>query len=261
MKLLMFIFNLLIFIQSAQAEMKALSPTVYYTQVMDMDKVCLPRERKVTFLDAKYMDIGPRDLISKKNKPISVCSSDYKNCGVEGSCALVNGYESILQQLANGNFEIINYQAQGKKTGRYYFSHIEEDRCPYGLGKRNICLDPFFSVAADLSFYKLGDVIYVSALEGVKLPTGEVHNGYMIVRDRGGAIKGANRFDFYSGFLPYKHPKNVFFEIGLANEKNKEIFFEKITDGKVIEEVLLKRNFPLVPAGNTQESFIRSIAE
>lgn len=261
MKLFILIFNLLILIQPAHAVMKPLSPTVYYTQVMNMDKKCLPRESIVTFLDAKYMDIGPRALNSRKNKPITACQSVYKKCAIEGSCALVNSRGRSLEQLADENIEIINYQAQGKNTGRYYFSHIEEDRCPYGLGVKKICLDPFFTVAADLNFYKAGDVIYVSALEGVKLPTGEVHDGYMIVRDRGGAIKGANRFDFYSGFLPYRHPKNVFFEIGLANEKNKEIFFEKVTDDKVIEEVHLKRNYPLVPIENTQESFIRSIAE
>lgn len=251
----------MILVQFVQAEMKPLSPTVYYTQVMDMEKKCSAREKKVIFLDAKYMDIGPRALNSKNKKPISVCKSVYDKCAIEGSCALVNARGRSIDQLAEENIEIINYQAQGKNTGRYYFSHIEEDRCPYGLGVKKICLDPFFTVAADLNFYKAGDVIYVSVLEGVKLPTGEVHDGYMIVRDRGGAIKGANRFDFYSGFLPYRHPKNIFFELGLANEKNKDILFEKVTDAKIIEEVHLKRNYPLVPLQNTQESFIRSIAE
>ncbi len=261
MKIFVLFFNLMISVCSAQAQTKRLTPTVYYTQVMDMDKKCLTQEKKITFLDAKYMDIGPRALNSKKNKPIAACQSVYKKCAIEGSCALVNSRGRNLEQLAEENIEIINYQAQGKNTGRYYFSHIDESQCPYGLGVKKICLDPFFTVAADLNFYKPGDVIYVSTLKGVKLPTGEVHDGYMIVRDRGGAIKGNQRFDFYSGFLPYRHPKNVFSELGLANEKNKEIFFEKVTDAKLIEEVHRQRNFPLVPLENTQESFIRSIAQ
>lgn len=35
-----------------------------------------------------------------------------------------------------------------------------------------MCLDPYFTVAADLNFYKLGDVIFVPQFVGEVMPDG-----------------------------------------------------------------------------------------
>ena len=60
-----------------------------------------------------------------------------------------------------------------------------------------MCLDPYYSVAADLDIYKLGTVVYVPSFVGVLLPSGVNHDGYFVVRDSGSSIKGYGRFDFF----------------------------------------------------------------
>lgn len=79
------------------------------------------------------------------------------------------------------------------------------------------CLLPYFSIACDpKSGWKMGDIIYMRSMadQQITLPTGRTirHPGYFICQDTGGAIKGANRFDFFVGatsnsqnaFTPFK---------------------------------------------------------
>ncbi|MNL34732.1 3D domain protein [compost metagenome] len=76
-------------------------------------------------------------------------------------------------------------------------------------------------MAADLKIYKPGDVIFVPRLVGVTMPTGEVHDGFLIVRDRGAAIVGVSRFDFFTGFEGLRNPANIMVRMGFANKANK----------------------------------------
>ena len=70
-------------------------------------------------------------------------------------------------------------------------------------GSAGICLTPFFSVAADPKYFSIGDVICVPGLEGkdIQVAPGKTvkHTGCLIVGDKGSAIKGENRFDFFTG--------------------------------------------------------------
>jgi len=66
------------------------------------------------------------------------------------------------------------------------------------------CLLSYFSIAADLRYHRAGDIIEVPSLKGtrVRLPdSGQTisHPGFFIVHDTGAAIKGVNRFDFFTG--------------------------------------------------------------
>ena len=87
--------------------------------------------------------------------------------------------------------------------------------------------------------------IFVNKLKGLKLPNGETHSGFMIVRDRGGAIKGANRFDFYTGILDYRDEKNPFTPAGFATSSNKFEYRKANADETTAFRKI--RNFPKIP--------------
>ncbi|MFN7729644.1 MAG: 3D domain-containing protein [Bdellovibrio sp.] len=82
-------------------------------------------------------------------------------------------------------------------------------------GSGGMCLTPFFSVAADPSKYSIGDVICIPGLKGKKMKVTATrsvrHTGCLIVGDKGAAIKGENRFDFFTGTVA-QGPANPFNE-------------------------------------------------
>ena len=212
-------FVLLFFISGVALAQKKLNPTIYFVKSIDLT------EQDCQVKKTLYSTTG--EAIKK------VCATDYKTCVIEGTCALVRGDETKL----------INYVDQNKQ-GVPLFKEVGE-KCPYGLGVSNICLDPYYTVAADMNFHKAGEVIFVESVKGTKLPNGEVHDGFFIVRDRGGAIKGANRFDFYTGLLHYKNEDNPFTPLGLASE-TKSFNYRRAT----VEETAFvkeKRNYPGLP--------------
>ncbi|MFS4460363.1 3D domain-containing protein [Bdellovibrio sp. HCB2-146] len=75
--------------------------------------------------------------------------------------------------------------------------------CETAFGASGKCLIPYISIAADPRYYRMGDIIQMPSMKGrvVTLPNGKimVHPGFFIVQDTGGAIKGINRFDFFTG--------------------------------------------------------------
>lgn len=213
----LFAFILMTFVAGVASAQKKLNPTIYFVKTIDLNKQDCSSKK------ALYSTTGK---VIKK-----VCASDYKTCVIEGTCALV-GQDTTL----------INYVQE--KQGVYLFKEVEE-KCPYGYGVKNICLDPYYTVAADLNFHKPGDVIYVDEIKGTKLPNGEVHDGFFIIRDKGGAIKGANRFDFYTGMVHYKNEENPFTPLGFANEKS-QFAYRKATPAEAAS-VKERRNYPGLP--------------
>lgn len=86
--------------------------------------------------------------------------------------------------------------------------------CETARGAAGKCLIPFVSVAADRRYYRMGDIIKMPQMKGreITLPNGKtmIHPGYFIVHDTGGAIKGQNRFDFFSGTSRPEAANNAF---------------------------------------------------
>jgi 3D (Asp-Asp-Asp) domain-containing protein len=76
---------------------------------------------------------------------------------------------------------------------------LEPSKAPYGLGEDGNGLIPYRSLAVDPSVIKLGTVLYIPALNGIRLPTGETHDGLVIAHDTGSAIVGY-RIDVFVGF-------------------------------------------------------------
>lgn len=201
------------------AQPAKLNPTIYYIKSINMDKQDCGLKKNIRSTTGKVL--------------FKVCPSDHNTCVIEGTCALVRDDKAIL----------INYIKE--KDGIYLFEKIDEDKCPYGYGVKGICLDPYYTVAADLRYHNPGEVIFVDEMKGTKLPNGEVHDGFFIVRDRGGAIKGANRFDFYTGLLHYKHEENPFMSLGFSNKKA-AFPYRKATASETLS-IKRSRNYPGVP--------------
>lgn len=197
--------------------------TVYYIPFYNLDRpyACAPGEQKFTV----------RTL--EKSPIAALCRSHIKNCMMQGSCAVIKDQKRLL----------INYRKHVAKEP--LFALLEQTECPYGRGPKNVCLEPYYTIAADLNFHKLGDVIYVPDLKGITLPNGEVHDGFLVVRDSGGRIKGRNRFDFYTGFTPYTDSYNPFTRIGLQDKKTGMPYL-KVISPWLKDKIKLKRSFPLI---------------
>jgi 3D (Asp-Asp-Asp) domain-containing protein len=183
--------------QDSGSDDSRIVPTIYYKPTFSNTNHCASRDVK--------------ELLTTQGKTIGrLCEKDFDQCALQGSCFI---------QDENGNK--ISYNVHSRQDGILRFVQTDSERCPYGLGASNICLDPYFSVAADLTYYELGDVIYVPRLAGITLPDGQVHDGFLVIRDKGGAIKGINRFDFFTGELSPKNENNVFAQLGFADKSNR----------------------------------------
>lgn len=197
-----------------------LKPTVYFFAVMDEDKrTC----------DEKVNMYGTGGKVLLK-----VCPKTLSECGQQGSCA-------VIQKGKTYTFNVI-----GRVNGQDHFFEIEEDGCRFGYGVNSSCLDPYYTLAADLTIYKPGEVIYVPAVVGLPLPDGSKHTGYFVIRDKGRGIIGRGRFDFFSGYHSWLDPKNPFNKLGLGDVKTNIPYFKIV--GETAKKVLAFRHYPELPA-------------
>ena len=203
---------------------KLITPTVYYIPQFDQsDSSC----------GVIY------EMKDKSGKVIvAVCKETYDSCVMQGTCLVKKSDLKILINVAS------------RVNGERRFANITDSACTYGQGAtrdsakvyRAMCLDPYYSVAADLGIYKLGDVVYVPSFVGTLLPTGIFHDGYFVVRDTGSSIKGYGRFDFFSGFDSYKNKSNPLV-IHRFTDKGSNVPYFLVT-GQKAAEVLRSRSFP-----------------
>ncbi len=189
-------------ILTVEEKTRLVTATIYYTpDYSDLDSGSCADKKNINISDSK-----------NHTKSYSLCEKAVNGCKMQGSC---------IVQVAQ-NKVLINYHK--KYNNEFYFKTVNTSVCPYGLGDSTdsfvsykiMCLDPYRSVAADLSIYRLGDVIYMPELVGIALPNGLVHDGYLIVRDSGGSIKGVGRFDFFTGFQNTSKKINPFARLGLG---------------------------------------------
>lgn len=199
-----------------------LTPTVYYKPIFNEDVNKCKEDEKV-------------NLRGTDNKVIaSVCPKTKAACDLQGSCMVQQG----------GTLTSYNFVDEATK-GYPHFSKVSLDVCPFGLGVKEACLDPFFNVAADMNFSKAGDVIFVPALVGLTLPGGAKHNGFLIVRDSGGGIEGIGRFDFFSGFYDWKDTENPFSKMKLTDKATKLPYYS--VKGTTALKIKADRNYPSLP--------------
>lgn len=199
-----------------------LKPTVYYFAIINEDaKTSCAANAKQTMYGA-----GSKPLLK-------VCPKTAAACALQGSCG-------VIQKGALHTFNII-----GRFDGQDRFFEIPDDGCRFGYGVRSSCLDPFYTLAADLTIYKPGEVIFVPAVVGLELPDGSKHSGYFVIRDKGRGIKGIGRFDFFSGHYSWNNPKNPFKKLGLG-DVNTNIPYYRIK-GEAAKKVLVHRSYPALP--------------
>lgn len=157
-------------------------------------------------------------------------------CPGGGICGLLKKIAANRGSVRLNNGNIYTYSGQQRSIGD----------CPTAIGSSGVCLTPFVSVAADMRHYNPGDIIEMPGLKGKKVLTYNgkkiTHPGYLIVQDIGGDIKGAARFDFYSGSYSPKDSKNPYGEKSFAeihsNELKAPIGF-KITETGLITPVIV----------------------
>lgn len=74
------------------------------------------------------------------------------------------------------------------------FEVIDRKKHPFGLGNNDNDIYPFISLASnDLP---QGTRLYIKVLDGLKLPTGQVHNGCVRVDDTGDSFAGC-QLDYF----------------------------------------------------------------
>lgn len=211
-----------------QAEMNGpgvLKPTVYFFVVINEDKNSCAANAKSTLYGA-----GGKKLLT-------VCAKTLNACALQGSCA-------VVQNGKTHTFNVI-----GRFDGQDRFFEIEQDGCRFGYGVNSSCLDPFYTLAADLTIYKPGEVIFVPAVVGLELPDGSKHSGYFVIRDKGRGIIGRGRFDFFSGYFSWLDPKNPFNKLGLSDVSTNIPYFR--VSGESAKKFLLSRAYPQIPANAT----------
>lgn len=199
-----------------------LKPTVYYFVIIDEDKNGCESDKKTSLHGA-----GGKKLLT-------VCQKTHNACALQGSCGVKQ----------NGKIQTFN--VIGRFDGQDRFFRIDQQECRFGYGVSSSCLDPFYTLAADLSIYKPGEVIYIPAVVGLKLPDGSTHNGFFVIRDKGRGIKGRGRFDFFTGHYSWYNSKNPFKALGLG-DVNTNIPYFRVT-GESAKEVLSRRAYPALPA-------------
>jgi 3D (Asp-Asp-Asp) domain-containing protein len=112
-----------------------------------------------------------------------VAPSFKKRLDMEGSARLIDG-------------RIVNFDHKLRNGGwRYSVAR----GAPYGLGESGYKLIPYRTLAVDPSVIKPGSVLFLPALVGVRLPSGEVHDGFFFAHDTGQGILG-KRIDVFVGF-------------------------------------------------------------
>lgn len=201
-------------------DQNGLSPALYFIPILDIKRV-----------DTDCRENEKQPIKNIQGQTITqVCESDYRVCVKQGTCMLNEPR----------GMRIINFTTRRGKIP--LFSDKIKKECPYGLGFKDACLDPYYTVAADLKFHKLGEVIFVPTVRGMKLSNGDTHDGYFVIRDSGSNLKSEKRFDFFTGFDHDTEVSNVFKKMGLDNKENR-FKYEKAPES-IAAKVRAKRNYP-----------------
>ncbi len=205
--------------------------TVYYLPVYGEKRNC-----------AKEEITAMRD--ENEKVLIQMCKDELWNCAMQGSCFYLDK-EGVTLYAYKKMVEIVVPDTKKIIRQPRFRPNKEFTLCPQGMGAHRICLDPYRSIAADPKFHKIGDVVYVPLLRGQKLPDGETHDGYLVVRDTGGNIKGEGRFDFFIGFDTYKG--HLFTKLGLATKRTNQFVYHLVPE-ELAAKVRAARKYPMAPA-------------
>lgn len=233
MKLFMtLVISLVASVSFAQESKTGSNSSTYSTPYYKTEASCLSdKTRKVKTTDGKVL--------------AKICAEQYQECMYKGACVL---------ESKSGQKLGLSYEKYDEIKNQSYFTKIDLEKCPYGYGKGRVsakvagvaCLLPYFSASADPLKYKLGDVIFVQDLVGLNLPTGQVHDGFVVITDHatGYIDTGSRNFSFFTGFEDSKDKNNSFAAIGLSDPST--VFkFRKATAAET-KKTQAKRGFKVL---------------
>ena len=122
-------------------------------------------------------------LLTMSGELIERVTGEFKRqLDIEGSGRLRDGRVVNLDQKIDGGWR-----------------YVIVNNAPFGLGVDGYKLVPYRTLAVDLKVIRPGTVLYLPALDGVRLPDGERHDGFVFAHDEGQSITG-NRIDVFVGF-------------------------------------------------------------
>jgi len=159
--------------------------------VPDEDRI----KTKLTYYWIKYqrkgVDEGPVKLRSCDGKTVHGTASKKfaQEIRMEGTGHLLNGKMINLGDCNCGD---------GTDTFDCFDDVTRHKNAPFGYGVENIPLRPLVSVANNDEDVKVGTVLYVPALDGLKLPNGKVHNGCLQKVDHIGRGGREHHIDFFA---------------------------------------------------------------
>lgn len=205
-------------------KLPSILPTMYYTP-RESDVNCRGGYGQNTYRgNEKAIIRTPQGAVIA-----TVCKRFERTLLMEGS--------AILSDRGHGEIAV-NYGGQIKGEHRYY----QLDRCTFGEGvRRNLCLLPYHTIAADNKIHKVNEIIYIPAAKGIELPDGTTHEGYFIVRDTGGAFNGigSQRIDLFTGTDP--DFANAFQRAGFHHKRPLPAFKIKGDSAELIRDRLRDR--------------------
>ena len=122
-------------------------------------------------------------LLTMNGKLIERVTPSFKRqLDIEGSARLRDG-------------RIVNFHQKSDGSWRYMIAL----NAPFGLGLDGYKLIPYRTLAVDPEVIPPGTVLYIPALDGVRLPSREIHDGFVFAHDEGQGIKGM-RIDVFVGY-------------------------------------------------------------
>ncbi len=122
-------------------------------------------------------------LLSPDGRVIATIGPALKRqLDLEGSVRLRDGRIVNVEEKVNGKFR-----------------YLVVRNAPFGVAMPGFKLIPYRSISVDPRRIKLGTVLYIPALAGVALPSGDVHDGFCFAHDTGQGIVG-NRIEIFVGF-------------------------------------------------------------
>lgn len=92
---------------------------------------------------------------------------------------------------------IVNAEEKAGGTIRYLVLH----NAPYGIGTPGYRLVPYRTVSVNPKRIPIGTVLYIPPLAGLKLPTGEIHDGFCFAHDAPDGAKD-DAIALFVGFDP-----------------------------------------------------------
>jgi len=180
-------------------------------------------------------------VLDSNDQPLGVSLSrwDWCNAALEGTVqVMIPGGSRVFNYARSSSrvhvdcSEILGFldPASRKQIERTVFMETTAT-APGGLGGRpGTRLVPYRTLAVDPRFIPMGSLLYIPSLRGLRMPDGQVHDGYVLAEDTGIGIAG-NHVDLFIGASGNPYP-------GAFNARPDKPLTAYLVDSKSIAERL-----------------------